>query len=74
MGVEETLWAFATATIVFGLLLIAALSAVAVMTAAALRPIRMSGPAVKRWGGFVLIGVGTWFVVLAALPSPILVA
>lgn len=27
--------------------------------------LRASAPAVKRWGGYILIGVGTWFVVLA---------
>lgn len=37
-----------------------------------LRPMRLAGPAVRRWGGYVLLGVGTWFAVLAVLPGPIL--
>ncbi len=67
------MWAFATTVIVFGLLLVASSVGVAVMSADMLKPIRMSGPVVKRWSGFVLIAVGTWFLVLAVLPSPILV-
>lgn len=66
------MWAFATTVIVFGALLVAGSVGVAVMSADMLKPIRMSGPAVKRWSGFVLIAVGTWFLVLAVLPSPIL--
>lgn len=28
--------------------------------------IKASAPAIKKWGGAVLIGVGVWFVALAA--------
>ncbi|MEA2002670.1 MAG: hypothetical protein U9N84_12420 [Actinomycetota bacterium] len=37
-----------------------------------LPPVRMVGPTVKRWSGYVLIGVGGWFIVLATLRSPII--
>ena len=36
----------------------------------AMRPLRMTGPAVKRWSGYVMLIIGGWFIVLAALPSP----
>lgn len=26
--------------------------------------LKASAPAIKRWGGIVLLGVGTWFIVL----------
>jgi len=33
--------------------------------ASTLNRFRTSGPAVKRWGGRILIFVGTWFLILA---------
>ncbi|HEY5579151.1 MAG TPA: hypothetical protein VIL12_05645 [Acidimicrobiia bacterium] len=62
----------ATAALVFVALLVAAATAVSTMSAAALKPLRMTGPAVRRWGGVVLLFVGGWFLLLAALPSPII--
>ena len=56
----------------FGGLLVLASIGVAVVTGDALRPVRMVSPAIKRWSGFVLMAVGAWFVVLAALPSPVI--
>jgi hypothetical protein len=53
-------------------LLVTASIVVSTVKAETLRPARMAGPAVKRWSGFVLIGVGAWFIVLSALPGPIL--
>ncbi len=38
-----------------------------------IRPARMVGGGVRRWSGFVLVAVGVWFLVLAILPSPIVV-
>ena len=64
--------AFATAALVFVALLLAASLVVSSVTAEVLRPMRMTGPAVRRWSGFVLVAVGIWFAVLAAVPSPIL--
>lgn len=37
-----------------------------------LRPVRMSGHVVKRWSGYVLMAVGSWFLLLAVVPNPIL--
>ena len=64
--------AFATAAVVFVGLLVTASVAVSVVSNEALRPVRLTGPAVRRWSGFVLVAVGAWFVLLAVIPSPIL--
>ncbi|MFQ5967929.1 MAG: hypothetical protein ACE5MI_10010 [Acidimicrobiia bacterium] len=72
MGATQTAAAFTATTIVFALLLVAASVVVSTASSEALRPVRMTGPAVKRWSGYVLLAVGAWFIVLAALPSPIL--
>ena len=59
-----------TAALVFVALLVAAAVTVTTVTSATLKPLRMTGPAVRRLGGIVLVVVGLWFVVLAVLPSP----
>ncbi len=64
--------AFATAALVFAALLFTAAVVVSSVSADALRPMRMTGPAVRRWSGYVLIAVGAWFIVIAIVPSPIL--
>ncbi|HEX6301234.1 MAG TPA: hypothetical protein VF148_12275 [Acidimicrobiia bacterium] len=56
----------------FSLLLVAGSLVVSSVQAEALRPVRMTGPAVRRWGGWVLVAVGVWFLVLAVLPRPLL--
>ena len=55
-----------------GLLVVASVL-VSVTTVDTLKPLRMTGPAVKQWSGYVLILLGVWFVVLAVLPSPVLI-
>lgn len=72
MGPATTLWAFTTAALVFVVLLISGSLVVSLVQSETLRPIRMTGPAVRRWGGFVLMAVGAWFVLLAVVPGPIL--
>jgi len=72
VGTPQTVWAFITVSVVFAGLLVAASLSVASITAETLRPIRMTGPTVRRWSGFILLIVGAWFVVLAALRTPIL--
>ena len=72
VGAVRTLWAFAAAAVVFAALLITAAVVVSTVSSEALRPMRLAGPAVRRWGGYVLLIVGGWFVVLAVLPGPIL--
>jgi hypothetical protein len=57
---------------VFAILVLTASVVVSTASAEALRPVRMTGHAVKRWSGFVLIAVGAWFILIAALHSPIL--
>ncbi len=64
--------AFATAALVFATLLFTAAVVVSSVSADALRPMRMTGTAVRRWSGYVLIAVGAWFIVIAIVPSPIL--
>lgn len=71
VGQAATVAAFGAAAVVFVVLLVAASLTVASISAATLLPVRMTGPAVKRWSGFVLVAVGAWFVVIAFLPSPI---
>lgn len=34
----------------------------------AIRPLRMVGPAVKHWSGWVLVVVGGWFLLIAVTP------
>jgi hypothetical protein len=53
-------------------MLVTASIVVSTVKAETLQPARMTGPAVKRWSGYVLVGVGAWFILLAALPGPIL--
>ncbi len=61
----------ATAALVFVVLLVAASILVSVASVAWLQPLRMAGPTVKRWSGFVLMAVGVWFIALATLSDPI---
>lgn len=57
--------AFTTAaTVLVGLLFVAA-SGVARAQDATVERLRAQAPTVKRWGGWVLVGVGIWFVALA---------
>jgi hypothetical protein len=58
-------------TLVFLVMLVIASIVVSTVKAETLRPARMTGPAVKRWSGYVLVGVGAWFILLSALPDPI---
>lgn len=64
--------AFTTAAAVFVTLIVTASVAVSFMNADALRPVRTTGPTVKRWSGYVLIAVGFWFILLTAVSGPIL--
>ena len=72
VGTTQTVWAFTTTAVVFATLLITASVVVSTVSVEALRPVRMTGPAVKRWSGYVLLALGVWFILLAVLPSPIL--
>lgn len=72
VGPAQATLGFAVAAVVFIALLVSASVVVSSVSSEALRPVRMTGHAVRRWSGFVLIAVGVWFIVLAFLPSPIL--
>jgi len=72
VGPSATVAAYTAAAAVFASLLIGASFTVTTVRSSALRPIKMAGPAVKRFSGFVLLAVGVWFTVLAFLPSPII--
>jgi hypothetical protein len=60
----------ASAALVFVVLLAAAAIFVSTATAGVLGPVRMVGPAVRRWGGYVMLAVGLWFLALALFPQP----
>lgn len=74
VGATQTLWAFTTTIIVFAVLLVTASVVVSTVTVETSRTIRMTGPAVKCWSGYILLTVGAWFIFLALLSDPILVA
>jgi hydrogenase/urease accessory protein HupE len=63
--------AFGLAAAIFVTLLISASVLISSAGTAVLKPVRTSGPTVKRFSGFVLVAVGIWFVFLAFVPSPI---
>jgi hypothetical protein len=57
---------------VFAILLVTASVVVSIASTETLRPVRMTGSAVKKWSGYMLLAVGAWFVLLAVVPNPIL--
>lgn len=63
--------AFAAGT--FLVLLIVASIAVTVASTEWIKPARMVGGGVRRWSGFALIAVGSWFLLLSILPTPIII-
>ncbi|MEX0825455.1 MAG: cytochrome c biogenesis protein CcdA [Acidimicrobiia bacterium] len=67
-----TLWSFASAIGVFTVLIASASVAVSLATGESLRAFRMVGSSVRKWSGYVLIALGSWFVLLVALPSPLI--
>jgi uncharacterized protein involved in cysteine biosynthesis len=58
--------AFATTTLVIVALLFAAALGVATAYERLVDRLRAGTPAVKHWGGYVLMVVGVWFVLLGA--------
>lgn len=57
----------------FDVLLVTASVVVTFVSDEWVRPSRMVGGGVRMWSGFVLIGVGVWFLVLSMIASPIIV-
>jgi len=64
-GTASALAAFATAGVVLVLMFVALSFVVGRAQEHTLNRIQASSREVKRWGGWVLVGVGTWFIVLA---------
>jgi len=56
--------AFATAGVAIVLLASASALTVALAQERLARQLEAAGPSVKRWGGWVLVAVGAWFVAL----------
>lgn len=54
---------------VFAALLVVAAVAVPRLAADAIQPLRMAGPAVKRWSGWVMVVVGGWFFFISVAPQ-----
>lgn len=72
VGTATTVWAFAAAIGMFALLIASASIGVSFATGESLRALRMVGPSVRKWRAYVLVALGAWFLLLAALPSPLL--
>lgn len=64
-GFAAALLAFLVAAVVIVVLLFAAAASVASAQERTVQRLEASAPAIKRWGGAVLIVVGVWFILLA---------
>lgn len=73
IGPGPTAAALGTSAAVFVSLLVASAVFVSTATAGALKPVRMVGPAVRRWSGYVMLAVGLWLLALVLLPRPPLI-
>lgn len=62
--------AFATAAAVIVVLAFAAAMVVAAAQERVAGGLAAAGPAMKRWGGWVLVLVGAWFVALGVFAGP----
>ena len=67
VGTTTTIWAFAAAVGVFTLLIASPSMGVTFAGGDSLAAVRMVGSSVRRWSGHILITLGAWFFVLAAL-------
>jgi protein-S-isoprenylcysteine O-methyltransferase Ste14 len=64
-GVAAAATAFGLAAVVIVALMFTAAFTVSRAQDATVARIRATAPAIKRWGGAVLVGVGLWFISLA---------
>lgn len=64
-GFAGSLLAFVVAAITIVLLLLGVSYAVGTAQECVVARLRANAPAVKRWGGYILIGVGAWFIILS---------
>lgn len=67
-----TLASFGLAALVFVTLLVVTSFSVSSISSTTLKPLGMTGSAVRTFSGYILILVGGWFILLAFLPSPII--
>ncbi|MPY89454.1 MAG: hypothetical protein GEU99_16195 [Luteitalea sp.] len=65
-GVEAATVAFGTAAVTIVLLMFALSLAIATAQTGLVATLRARAPQVKRWGGWILLGVGVWVIVLGA--------
>ncbi len=68
-GFTAAIIAFATAALVMVTLMFILAAVIASAGERAGTSMRASAPTIKRWGGRILIGVGVWFLLLAAFAS-----
>lgn len=65
-GFDAALLAYTVTAATLVVLILVAAVVVALGRDAVIGDLRSTAPRVKRWAGWVLVGVGSWFVLLAA--------
>ena len=68
-GFEAALLAYAVAAATLVMLILGAAVGVSVGQEATVERLKAATPSIRRWGGWVLITVGLWFVFLAVFSS-----
>lgn len=66
------MWSYSLAAAVFCTLLVTTAVAVGRLSPSTVGSVRMTGPQVKRWGGYTMLAVALWFATLALLPAGVL--
>ena len=64
-GFRGALVAFVIATLAFVLVLLVLAMIIARAQERAVAGLQAGAPQVKRWGGYILVAIGAWFLVLA---------
>jgi cytochrome c biogenesis protein CcdA len=64
-GFDAALVAYAVAAVTLVMLILGAAIGVSLSQEATVEQFSAATPSIKRWGGWVLIAVGTWFVLLS---------
>jgi hypothetical protein len=70
-GVTAGILTFSTAAFVLVMLLFSAAVGVALSQESTVARFRTSGPAIKRWGGRILVIVGVWLIALGLLAGSV---
>lgn len=66
-GVDAAVLAFTGASLVLVILVLASAFTIGTAEDRTIETLRSQAPRVKRWGGVILVAVGVWFLLLAAL-------